>query len=247
MAIAVSTTAVGGTPTAQTVTSGTLTTDGSATGCLIAIIPLYSGGGSDFIDTVTWNVGTPQNFTRVIGSADGTNWSTPDGRNGDTDRHCEVWRLLNPTAATDDVTATAGNFAEPTMEIAVYYLTGVDQTTPITTANILQAFGSSGTAAVGPVTSAVGGLVIDGVECGVVGSPMSSDGTEIMDRTDTTQAGASSYKDGAASVSFSHTLLVSTDWLNLAVPLNAAAGGGGATIYTPEKPIGQGIATGVGF
>ena len=224
-AVAVSTSATGTAITGSTVTSALFTVDSTADRLLLVFVMLYSGSGSDYISSCTWNIASPESFTRVIGY-NGATWSTPDGRDGVTDRHVEVWRLIAPTAGTDDVTCTANGGAEPAMSLVVLALTDVDQTTPITTANILENFGDSSTASVSSITSATGGLVVEGIQAGGTAAPFTADGTEVMDLSYGSQSSAAYYKAGGASISFSHTLSNSTAWISVGVPINEATGGG---------------------
>lgn len=214
--------AVGGTgPEANTVTSASIQVDAGSNRALFAVIGMYTGSGTDFLSSCTFNGGA-QSFTPYISYGVPT---TPDGRNADTDRHIEIWRLVAPTSTTATVVCTLAAAGTRRMGLAVYYMEGVDQTTPLSGGAV--AYGDNAGPAAVTITSATGDLVIDIVQSGASAAPFGSNGTETMDRIDDSMAEGSQYAAGAATVAMQHTIASSTAWMIGGANVKAASGGGG--------------------
>lgn len=151
-----------------------------------------------------------------------------------------IWRLLNPTATTADVVVTKTGAGNAVIGAGATRLTGVDQGTPTGTA--ATASGSSATASVA-VTAAS-----DDVTVGAIGSDseggITETGTllwEVENIGSDISTGGQYYTTGNPTVQWSQS---NTGWAVSGVALKAA-GGAAATFW--DKPIGRGLAGGIGY
>lgn len=194
-----------------TVTTTPFTVGAESNRVLIAIVFWISP--DETLNGVTWDIGSPQSFTAC------------DAVFTSGNSHMRAWYLVNPTGATDTVTATFSGSAIGTQGVAAALFSGAHQTVPCT--NWTTATGTSATPALIAISAATDNDYL--MDC-VRNDSFNDLYTPGAGQTEIFQEAeiAWSRQDGSESDDImSGSLLGSAGWVMGGVRI-AAAGGGAA-------------------
>jgi len=204
----------------NTVTTGNLVVGGSNR-CIYVFVG-NSDGTPKAVSTVTWNVASPESFTKIHDT--GTS----------SFQLVEVWRLIAPSAATDNITVTLAGSTTALIVVAVA-VEDIDQTVPNGTIVDDQQEPGTDSAASINVSSAAGKLILDFIYRFADALNVGAGQTQLENAFQTEAQAASSTEAGAASVTMSWTSLGAGTqfqwaWSMVGLSLNEVSAGG-ATIY----------------
>jgi hypothetical protein len=202
----------------NTVTTGNLVVGGSNR--VLYVFVGNSDGTPQTVSTVTWNVASPESLTQIH-----------DTTTANFQR-VEVWRLIAPTAATDNVTVTLSGSTTALIVIAVA-VEDIDQATP--NAAVVKATGTGSADSSVAVSSATGKLALDFLYRFSATLNVGAGQTQLENAFQTEAAAASSTEAGAATNTFTWDIggsgtVSNWEWTAVALSLNEVSAGG-ATIY----------------
>ena len=211
------------------ITSAAITATGGTTHPLIVICrsrDVTAVEGTDVpLTGITWNVASPQNFTLLARISN----TSPTLRS----RTTEVWKLDNPTAATDDVTCTSGGNAQ-SMSATVYEVATNFHSFGT---NFGVNTGAANNLTVAVTTTADTSLVLGGFYCNHPDATNECDpftpvsGTELVDTNtglnSTNQHGLTDLKISAATAGSSNSLTTTatnvSNWSGVSIEIRSQA------------------------
>jgi hypothetical protein len=217
----------------NTVTTGSLVSGGSNR--VIYVFVGNSDGTPKAVSSVTWNVASPQSLTKIYDS--GTAFF----------QLVEVWRLIAPTAATDDITVTLASSTTALIVIAVA-VEDIDQTTPNGTI-VGDADTGSGDSSLA-VSSASGKLALDYIYRFSTLLSVGAGQTELENAFETEARAAVSTEAGASTNTFTWGdggggTVSNWEWTAVAMSLNEVSGGGSSSLTVENASLtgtGQSVA-----
>ncbi len=188
----------------------------------LLLVGVHTRNGSATVSSVTWGTGSACTSTCTPNSCRCALTQVASEPAG-TANLTQIWRLVNPPAATANVNITV-NISTRLVGGAVSFF-GVDQTTPLGTPAV--ATGTNGTPSV-TVASNTGQLVVDAVTANgnttlTVGSGQTQQYNTGTGTSSSNVLGAGSTEPGASSTTMSWTLGSARPWSIVAVPLRPAA------------------------
>lgn len=123
-------------------TTGTLTN-----GLMLIGVTLGDSGNSPVINSVKWNTTETATLIATVQP------------NGDASGRVSLYKLVNPTAGSFNVTVAYTPLGAPTVTVGVATFDGVDQTTPVTGSGTTGS-GSGTTSTTGAISSATGNMLL---------------------------------------------------------------------------------------
>jgi hypothetical protein len=206
----------------DTVTTGNVVVGGSNRALYVFVG--NSDGTPKTVSSVTWNVASPESLTQIH-----------DTTTANFQR-VEVWRLIAPTAGTDNVTVTLSGSTTAAI-VVVVAVEDIDQSTPNGT--VVKATGTGSADSSVAVGSAVGKRALDFIYRFSNDLDVGADQTELENVFQTEASAASSHEAGAATNTFTWGIggsgtVSNWEWTGVALSLNEVGGGGSSsTTVTP--------------